>query len=119
MTTAMLRKPDYTPQGEELDRTYLDGLVKILQENNNVGPCHWQTLLTSYDYQKKGIPYRMCHGTYRGQLHKWVEYQDKDGAWLVDDEAQGIKGWTRDACKHYVLTSTTVPDWRKAPTPTV
>ncbi|MCK9324158.1 MAG: hypothetical protein M0P69_01540 [Bacteroidales bacterium] len=51
-------------------------------------------------YDRIGVRARICHGYYKGERHTWVEYLH-NGTWLVDDEAIGIKGWTREECRHY------------------
>jgi hypothetical protein len=105
-------RPDTTPNGEEMDRGTLDRYIR--STDNRIGDCQVHALKKCYDYQKEGIEYKMCLGTYGGGRHRWTEYKDpKTGKWVVDDPAQGIKGWTREECKKYVCTLETKPDFRK------
>ena len=112
MRFLFFRRKDTTPMGEELDRELLEDNVRAA--TNSKGPCHATALRLCYKYQKKGIRYKLCHGTYRGENHKWVEYFDeRQEQWLIDDPAQDIYGWYRGRCPDYKCTLETVPEYRK------
>lgn len=108
-----LKRIDKTPEGEELDHKRLVKHINAIKAQKRGGPCHIEALRRVYYYQKQGIPYKLCRGTYNGDGHVWAEYYS-NGKWLIDDPAQGIKGWERDKVRRYsqdVLE--TVPDYRK------
>jgi hypothetical protein len=102
-----------TPDGEKLDVGKLDKMVNIIKGQKRDGPCHIEALRRCFHYQQAGIPYKMVHGTYKGEGHKWVEYKH-NGKWLIDDPAQKIKGWPRKRVSAYSQEALeTVPDFRR------
>jgi hypothetical protein len=103
---------NHTPSGELLDRALLERQVAAIRKQNRKGDCHIHALYRVYFYQSEGIPYRLCIGKYKGKMHAWCEYYE-NGKWLLDDKAQGIKGWERSKVRGYSPDAAeTVPDYR-------
>jgi hypothetical protein len=67
------------------------------------GDCLIHAMRAKAKYERLGRQARICHGTWKGKGHAWVEYLDGD-KWIVDDKSLGHRGWEREAYKHYELT---------------
>lgn len=103
-----------TPSGEILNHARLKRQIQSILGQNRNGKCHVYALRRVYYYQREGVPYRLCIGDLKWKQHAWVEYYE-NGKWLVDDPAQGIRGWERNKLYRYgypVDASETVPDYR-------
>lgn len=78
------------------EETELDRKIQRYQKAcpNRDGDCVIYTMKRRAYYEREGIQSRFCHGWYKGENHAWCEYEE-DGVWLVDDPAQGNKGYQR------------------------